>query len=106
MRIRSKIIENLRAIIEASVKPIEQISDFKVINVTGLTGNGNGDSAKISGNSSDSLVNQLLQYRAQAPIIDDLLKQAGLGKDLSEVIEKASAVIKRLSLLNLKKTLR
>jgi uncharacterized membrane protein YqiK len=92
MRIKLETISQMSSIIEASVKPIEKIDAFKVINVSGLTGggyangNGNGHGAPIPQN----LVNQLLQYRASAPMIDDLIKSLNLGDNLADVVNKST----------------
>lgn len=85
MRIQLETIKQAAAIIEASVKPIEAITDMKVINVGGLTdmfggqGAGNGAaSSSGSGNMADDLVNGLLKYRGLAPIVDNILEEVGI----------------------------
>jgi flotillin len=80
MRERLRIIPV--AIAEA-VRPLEKISDVRIVdmggglpgqNVTGESGSGR----------MDGLLGQLLAYRANAPVIDQLLKDAGFaeGSDL------------------------
>jgi flotillin len=74
--------ERLRAIplaLAEAVKPIEKIGDVKIIDMGGgmpgaVVAGGSGDGR------IDSLVNQLMAYRANAPIIDQLLTEAGFGK--------------------------
>ena len=83
MQTKFKIIENLERIIRESVKPMEKIDGIKIIQVEGLTGNGSG-AAPASGNGgggnlADQVVNSALRYRAQAPILDGLLKEVGLS---------------------------
>lgn len=85
MRIQLETIKQAAAIIEASVKPIEAITDMKVINVGGLTdmlgGQGTGNGAASgggSGNMADDLVNGLLKYRGLAPIVDNILEEVGI----------------------------
>ncbi len=96
MRVKLQIIEHISAVIESSVKPLEKIEAFKVINVSGLTGsnghsNGNGGSKMSAGGfSTQSLLDQLLGYRAQAPVVDQLLKEAGLGDNLPNVVKNVS----------------
>ena len=77
MRIQLETIKQAAAIIEASVKPIEAISDMKVINVGGLNdfvgNNANlNSSVNSSNNMSDQLVNSLLKYRGLAPVVDNI----------------------------------
>jgi len=90
MRVKLETIQQLPTIVEASVKPLEKIDTFKVINVTGLTGKGSGNKENVGGGSSQNLVDQLLQYRAHAPVIDNLLKEAGMGATLSDVVKNAA----------------
>ncbi len=88
MRIQLETIKNAASIIEASVKPIEAISDMKVINVGGLNdfvgggsaGNGNAvpTGGGVNGNMADQLINSLLKYRGLAPIVDNILQEVGI----------------------------
>ncbi len=94
MRIKLETIAKMSTIIEASVKPIEKIDAFKVINVSGLTGghangNGNGNGHGTSA-TPQNLVEQLLQYRASAPMIDDLIKGLNLGDGLPDLVNKST----------------
>jgi uncharacterized membrane protein YqiK len=67
---------------------MESIDSIKILQVDGLGGgaNGlhggetvNGGGAGIGGSPSDGIVQSALKYRAQAPLIDSLLKELGLG---------------------------
>lgn len=84
MQVRLALIENLPEIIAQSVKPMEQISDIKILQVNGIGGNssgsgsGNNDVAEGNGSLADQVVNSALRYRAQAPILDSLLSEIGL----------------------------
>jgi uncharacterized membrane protein YqiK len=87
MQIRIKLIENLDRIIAESVKPMENIDSIKIIQLDGLNGSGSGGSVNGSdggsGSLSDQLVTSALKYRAQAPLMDQLLAEVGLnGGDL------------------------
>ena len=82
MQVRLALIEHLPNIIAQSVKPMEQISDIKILQVNGMGAHGGTtvDGAAESGNGSlaDQVVNSALRYRAQAPILDSLLSEIGL----------------------------
>lgn len=81
MRIKSLLIENLPAILEQSVKPMEKIDGIKIMQVDGLNGSSMGaiNSAGHKGvNLADEVVNSALRYRAQAPLVDSLLQEIGL----------------------------
>lgn len=80
MQIRLALIEKLPEIIAQSVKPMEQISDIKILQVNGLHGqNSSGANAETSSASlPDQLVNSALRYRAQAPLLDALMDEIGV----------------------------
>jgi len=88
--------ERLRAIplaLAEAVRPLEKIGDVKIIDMGGgLPGrNGGGsDGAAGSASPSDSLLNALLAYRAQSPVIDRLLAEAGFdtsGNPVSALVD-------------------
>ncbi len=93
MRVRLALLEKLDEIIRESVKPMESIEGIKIVKVDGLTGasgNGAGDPGNGHGasagdpNLADSAVNAALRYRAQAPLLDSLMKEVGIdGGDLN-----------------------
>jgi flotillin len=63
------------------VKPLEKIGDVRIVDLGGrgpLAGGAtNGAAVNGGGSATDNLLGALLQYRANAPIIDQLLAQAG-----------------------------
>ena len=82
MQIRMKLIDNLDRIIAESVKPMDNIDSIKIVQVEGLNGAGGmGGGAGTQGgdsNLSDQVVSSALRYRAQAPLVDQLLSEVGL----------------------------
>ena len=87
MQIRIKLIENLDRIIAESVKPMESIDSIKIVQVEGLNGGGAsagaGAGGSHDGNLSEQVVSSALRYRAQAPLVDQLMAEVGLsGADL------------------------
>jgi len=91
MRVRLAVIERLRDIVAESVKPIENIDSIKILHVDGLGtygGAGNGAGAGDSGGAvSDRVVDSALRYRAQAPLIDAILKEIGLDGAAGQGLE-------------------
>ncbi len=86
MEIRKALIDALPGIIRESVKPLERIEGIRIVQVGGLGGGASGDGASSSSasglpsaNLSDQVVQSALRYRAQAPLVDSLLKEIGLG---------------------------
>jgi uncharacterized membrane protein YqiK len=93
---RLRLIEKLEGIIRESVKPMEKIDGIKILQVDGLGGGGGapgGGMREGSGNFSDNLVNSALRYRAQAPLVDSLLKEIGLsGGDIGRLTNVLESV--------------
>jgi uncharacterized membrane protein YqiK len=84
---RLRLIDRLEAIIRESVKPMEKIEGIKILQVDGFGGGGRGD-APNGGGIADSVVNSALRYRAQAPLIDSLLKEIGIsGSELEKMTD-------------------
>ncbi len=85
MRIR--LIDKLDSIIRESVKPMERIEGIRILHVDGLGGQSGGGGPAESGQSlADNVVNSALRYRAQAPLIDQLLREIGIeGGDVSKL---------------------
>jgi flotillin len=79
--------ERLRIIPQAlaeAVKPMEKIGDVKIIDLGGRIsgggiGGGNGAGGAPAGNAAEALVNALLSYRLQSPVIDQVLREVGLS---------------------------
>ncbi len=76
--LRLKLVEKAEAIIRESVRPMERIEGIKILHVDGL-GGGNGHAGDGgNGGFADGVVNSALRFRAQAPIVDQLLREIGL----------------------------
>ncbi|MFT5307014.1 MAG: putative membrane protein YqiK [Gammaproteobacteria bacterium] len=78
--------EHLPMIIRESVKPLENIDGMKIISIDGMTGFGERGStgilnANAEGSQSlpEALVDSALKHRAMAPLVDSLLKEAGVA---------------------------
>jgi len=84
MRIKTALIQNLDKIIRESVKPMEAIEGIKIIQVSGLGGGSGTAGQDAGGNLADQMVNSMLRYRGQAPLVDSLLKELGIsGSDIN-----------------------
>ena len=113
MKIKLQAIDKLPEIIKESVKPIENIDGIKIVDIGGLGLNSDGGTAKgknkDGGDLMDKAVSGALRYRAQAPVIDALLKGVGLtdsdGDGLEDIINgKSSFLLDKKSPPNNKKT--
>ena len=82
--LRRQLIDKLEGIIRETVKPMERIEGIRVLHVEGLGGGGGGGQGN-GGNVADSVVNSALRFRAQAPLIDQLLREIGVhGGDIGQ----------------------
>jgi uncharacterized membrane protein YqiK len=90
--LRMKLVEKAEAIIRESVRPMERIEGIKILQVDGLGGGGthvNGDAS--GGGLADSVVNSALRFRAQAPLVDQLLREIGIeGGDIQRLVGGSS----------------
>ncbi len=86
--LRMRLVEKAEAIIREAVKPMERIEGIKIMHVNGLGGGGSGgDGAMTSGGFADDVTNSALRFRAQAPIVDQLLKEIGLeGGNINKLV--------------------
>jgi uncharacterized membrane protein YqiK len=87
--LRMRLLEKVEAIVRESVKPMERIESIRILHVDGLGGGGSGGGSGDGGGGgglADNVVNSALRYRAQAPLVDMLLKEIGLqGGDIGRL---------------------
>jgi uncharacterized membrane protein YqiK len=90
------LLKVLPEIVREASKPLEAIDSIKIVQVDGLGGTGSSSSAAandIGGerNLAQSAVNAALRYRAQAPVIDGLMKELGFtGESLDNLVGAAT----------------
>ena len=86
--LRLKLVEKAEAIIRESVRPMERIEGIKILHVDGLGGGGNGVNGDGNGvGFADGVVNSALRFRAQAPLVDQLLREIGIeGGDIQRLV--------------------
>lgn len=95
LQLKMHLLSVLPAIIDASVKPLENIESIRIAEVGGLGGNigvGANASGASSGGLANEVVNSALRYRAQQPLVDTLLAEVGLkpGGDMSQLVASAA----------------
>ncbi len=92
------LIKALPEILEASMKPVEKIKDIRILDLggaVGLPGQGGGNSTAGSAGAVDGLVDALMRYRLQSPVVDELLQELGL-KPGEAAGALAQGLVKRL----------
>lgn len=94
LQTKMALLKVLPEVVREAAKPMEAIDSIKIVQVDGLTG-GNGASAgggagAGEGNLASSAVAAALRYRAQAPIVDGLMKELGFdGSTLENLVAGA-----------------
>lgn len=73
--LRGKLIERLEGIVRESVRPMENIEGIKILHVDGLAGGGGNGTPR---SPTDEVIESALRYRAQAPLIDEMMKEIGV----------------------------
>ncbi len=91
LQTKMALLKVLPEIVRESAKPLEAIDSIKIVQVDGITQNGGGRGGNGGNNGSGNLaseaVSAALSYRAQAPIIDGLMKELGLdGSSLEKLV--------------------
>ena len=92
------LLKVLPELIRESAKPLEAIDSIKIVQVDGLTqraggnGNGSGGYGSGTGNLAQDAVAAALAYRAQAPVLDGLMKELGLDGSSLEGLVAGPAV--------------
>ena len=92
------LLKVLPEVIREAAKPMEAIDSIRIVQVDGLTGQGGGgggsggDAPEGDRNLANSAVAAALRYRAQAPVIDGLMKELGFdGGTLDGLVGAATA---------------
>lgn len=98
LQMKLALLKVLPEIVRESVRPLEAIDSIKIVQVDGITARGpsqvgNGGVSNGSGNLAHDAVTAALAYRAQAPVIDGLMKELGLsGASLESLVEGVAAI--------------
>ncbi|MGY4398636.1 putative membrane protein YqiK [Sphingomonas sp. UYAg733] len=98
MATRLALLKVLPEMIREAAKPMEAIDSIKIVQVEGLQGNGgagvaiDGDGGNSGGNLANSAVSAALRYRAQAPLIDGLMKELGIDGSSLEAMTRSVVV--------------
>ena len=99
LQTKMALLKVLPEVIRESAKPMEAIDSIKIVQVDGLINGGGragaagtgGGAAGSSGNLATDAVSAALAYRAQAPVLDGLMKELGLdGSTLSGLVKGAA----------------
>ena len=100
LQTKMALLKVLPEVIREAAKPMEAIDSIKIIQVDGIGGGGGSvategaaNAPANDGNLANSAVAAALRYRAQAPVIDGLMKELGFdGSTLDSLVAGAAQV--------------
>ena len=78
LRIRLATLERIEAVVRESARPLEKISEIKIVHVDGLAGQA-AAAGEPAASVSDQVMSSALKYKLQAPLVDALLESAGIS---------------------------
>ena len=88
------LLKVLPDLVRESAKPLQAIDSIKIVQLDGLNGAGGGSGGGRSsggGGLANDAVSAALAYRAQAPVIDGLMKELGLDGGSLDALVKGAA---------------
>ncbi|MBB4845823.1 putative membrane protein YqiK [Paucibacter oligotrophus] len=86
LQVRTQLLQQLPQIIEQAVRPMEQIDSIRIVQVNGLNGGApgaanEGGGTQAVGTFPEQVMNSALQYQIAKPIVDAVMKDAGLSNE-------------------------
>lgn len=100
LQTKMALLKVLPEVVREAAKPMEAIDSIKIVQVDGINQSNGGGAAAAgggegggSGNLASNAVSAALAYRAQAPVIDSLMKELGFdGGSLDALVKGATDV--------------
>jgi uncharacterized membrane protein YqiK len=100
LAVRMQLIQSLPSIIQQAVKPMEKIESIRLFQINGMPGGKPdgcgtaGQAAQGGGTLPEQAVNSALQYQVAKPIIDAIMKDAGLSNpSLTGIAESVASMV-------------
>ncbi len=82
LQVRTLLLQQLPHILEQAVRPMEKIDSIRIFQVNGMPGAGSGNGGATGASSGatfpEQVMNSALQYQLAKPIVDAVMKDAGL----------------------------
>jgi uncharacterized membrane protein YqiK len=91
--VRKELVSKLEGILGAALKPTEKIESIRMLHINGMPGFHGGASQGAAGGGSsgeaglpNQLVQALLQYRLQVPMVEKMLAELNLNLDKGQIL--------------------
>jgi len=88
LQVRTLLLHQLPKILEQAVRPMEKIESIRIFQVGGMPGSTNSDTEGVTHGASgggatfpEQVMNSALQYQLAKPIVDAVMKDAGLSNE-------------------------
>jgi uncharacterized membrane protein YqiK len=86
LQVRTLLLQQLPLIIQQAVRPMEKIDSIRIVQVGGLAGGSGSQGGGQGGNGAqgtfpEQVMNSALQYQIAKPIVDAVMKDAGLSNE-------------------------
>jgi uncharacterized membrane protein YqiK len=101
LQVRTLLLQQLPQILEQAVRPMEKIDSIRIFQVTGMPGAANsgpeGGGHGVGGATfPEQVMNSALQYQLAKPIVDAVMKDAGLSNEgITGVANALSGILKK-----------
>ena len=93
LQLRTLLLQQLPTILEQAVRPMEKIDSIRIFQVQGMPGSHgpspDGGAAQSGATFPEQVMNSALQYQLAKPIVDAVMKDAGLSNEGITGISKA-----------------
>ncbi len=86
LQVRTLLLQQLPSVIEQAVRPMEKIDSIRIFQVNGMNGGMPGAATEGGGGGNtgtfpEQVMNSALQYQIAKPIVDAVMKDAGLNNE-------------------------
>lgn len=102
LQVRTLLLQQLPQILEQAVRPMEKIESIRIFQVGGMPGAANSSIESAANGTSggatfpEQVMNSALQYQLAKPIVDAVMKDAGLSNEgISGVAHALSGMLKK-----------
>jgi len=96
LQVRTQLLQQLPTILAEAVKPMENIDSIRIVQVSGMPGQGGAEGGGSGGATfPEQVMNSALQYQIAKPIVDAVMQDAGLSNQgITGMAQNLAAMLK------------